>query len=324
MIDALTAIWQRVLRLPSISVNDNFFDLGGDSALALALFNEIAKMYGRDLPPVMIYEAPTIADLAALLEQPNTPRLPPLFLLKDGIEDMPIFITHGLGGSVMDFYQVVKHIESPLAIYGMQARGIDGVEEPFERIEDMAQFYLDAIQKLQPSGPYILIGYSLGGLVTLEMAQRLLKKNEKVALLTMLDAYPHMRYLPLGQRVSRIARKTGQRASNLMRFSIGVGSDTPYQVPVGAPSTPVMKHVRDCAYLALQRYEPQFYPGKISFVRADIATDFPSNATAVWSHLADEFEVQTVPGDHLGIMTTYYENLASVLSDYLARIQRTI
>jgi len=318
MIDAMTAIWQRVLQRPSIGINDNFFDLGGDSSLALALFNEIAKVYGRELPPVMIYEAPTIAALVALLEQPSTPRLPPLFLLKDGSEDTPIFITHGLGGSVMDFYQVVKHIQSAHAIYGMQARGIDGVEEPFERIEDMAQFYLDAIQQLQPHGPYILIGYSLGGLVTLEMAQRLLQKKEKVALLTLLDAYPHMRYLPLGQRVSRIARKTGQRASTLMRLSINGGGSVPYQVPVGAPSTPVMKRVRDCAYLALQRYEPQFYPGKISFVRAEIATDFPANAAAVWSHLTDEFEVRTVPGDHLGIMTTHYESLAAVLSGYLS------
>src|SRR5437867_728076 len=145
MADVLSPIWQRVLQVPSISVEDNFFDLGGDSSLALELFNEIAKTCGRELPPVTIYHAPTIAALADLLELATAPKLPALVLLKPGIQNPPIFITHGLGGSVMDFYQVVKRIDIPNAIYGMQAKGIDGVEEPFDRIEDMAQFYLDAI-----------------------------------------------------------------------------------------------------------------------------------------------------------------------------------
>lgn len=81
---------------------------------------------------------------------------------------------------MMDFYKVVKRIEIPNAIYGMQAKGIDRVEEPFDRIEDMAQFYLDALRDVRPRGPYLLIGYSLGGLVTLEMAQRLRRSGERL------------------------------------------------------------------------------------------------------------------------------------------------
>src|SRR5205809_2721927 len=201
MADVLTPIWQHVLQLSSVSVEENFFDLGGDSSLALELFNEIARACGRELPPVTIYHAATIAALADLLEQPTTPQLPPLVLLKPGTQAPPIFITHGLGGSVMDFYQVVKQMQLPHAIHGMQAKGIDGVEEPFERIEDMAQFYLDAIREVQPQGPYLLVGYSLGGLVTLEMAQRLTEAGERVALLAMLDSCPSIRYLSAGQRI---------------------------------------------------------------------------------------------------------------------------
>ena len=172
MVETLTPIWQRVLQLPSIHVDDNFFDLGGDSSLALQLFNEIAQVCDRELPPVTIYQAPTIAALAALLEQPTTPRFPTLVLLKPGTEKPPVFVAHGLGGSVMDFFQPVKHIETDHPIYGMQARGIDGLDEPLARIEDMAEFYLHAIRKMQPRGPYVLAGYSLGGLVALEMAQQ--------------------------------------------------------------------------------------------------------------------------------------------------------
>ena len=314
MVEALTPIWQRVLQLESVGVDDNFFDLGGDSSLALQLFNEIAQVCDRELPPVTIYQAPTIAALAALLEQPTTPRFPTLVLLKPGAEKPPVFVAHGLGGSVMDFFQPVKHIETEHPIYGMQARGIDGLDEPLARIEDMAEFYLHAIRSLQPRGPYILAGYSLGGLVVLEMAQRLSAKGEKVALLAMLDAYPHIRYLSLGQRVRLIAHQARRGLRSLANLS----GSAPYQPPAGISFTPTTQRVRDSGYLALTLYRPRFYPGKIKFVRAETCTAFPDDAAAVWAPLAEKFEVETVPGDHLGIIATHYEALAAVLSRYLA------
>src|SRR6202034_2506585 len=201
-------------------MHDNFFDLGGDSLLAVNLFFEIEQVFGREMPPVMIYQAPTIAALAAELELPSASRLPALVLLKAGNNEPPIFIAHGLGGSVIDFYQLVKYIDSPQPIYGMQARGIDGVDEPFDRIEDLAQFYLDAIKKIQPHGPYYLVGYSLGGLVMLEMAQRLTKKGEKVALLGMLESYPHPKFLSLKQRVRLGTRLANQRASTVGKLPL--------------------------------------------------------------------------------------------------------
>jgi acetoacetyl-CoA synthetase len=331
MVDLLTPIWQRVLQASSIGIDDNFFDLGGDSSLALQLFHEIAQAGGRDLPPVTIYFAPTIATLAAVLEQPADLRFPPLVLLKDGPAACPLFITHGLGGSVIDFFQVVKNIRTAHPIQGMQAKGMDGTEEPFDRIEDMAQFHLDAIRQVQPHGPYLLAGYSLGGLVTFEMAQRLIADGEKVALLAMLDCYPDIRYLSLAQRARLVTRLATRRATDAMKLRLGEAvslvarpsrrrSLTPrvsYQVPANVPMSPAMQWARECAYLALTRYRPQFYPGKIRFVRAAIPTDFPADPAAVWSHLARAFEVETVPGDHLGIMSTHYEELASVISRYL-------
>jgi len=333
MADVLTPIWQRVLQVPSISVEENFFDLGGDSSLALELFNEIARACGRELPPVTIYHAPTIAALADLLEQPTTPRLPPLVLLKPGTQAPPVFITHGLGGSVMDFYQVVKHIQLPNAIHGMQTKGIDGVEEPFDRIEDMAQFYLDAIREVQPHGPYLLIGYSLGGLVTLEMAQRLSKSGEKIALLAILDSYPNIRYLPPGQRIRLLRRLVARHASTVVQLPMREAlsyilrpSERRQHIPgdhsgraryQSSGVSPAMQRVRDSAYLALSRYQPRFYRGAIKFVRAQVSTDFPDDPAAVWANLANQFEVETVPGDHLEIITTHFAQLACVLSRFV-------
>jgi thioesterase domain-containing protein len=314
MVEVLVPIWQRVLQLPSVGADDNFFDLGGDSALALELFNEIALASGRELPPVMIYHAPTITALAGLLEQPTTPRVPPLVRLKSGSEEPPVFIAHGLGGSVMDFFQVVKHIQTPRAIHGMQAKGIDGVEEPLDRIEDMARYSLDAVKQVQPHGPYLLIGFSLGGLVALEMAQQLIAEKEKIGLLLMLDSYPHVSRLSRGQRARLSSRQTWRRFARRLHW---LGVKPPYQTTVETSPSAALQHFRYTSYMALERYQPRFYPGKINFVRAAIPTDFPANPSAIWSPLANQLELKTAPGDHLGIMTTHFESLASVISGFL-------
>jgi acetoacetyl-CoA synthetase len=337
MAEVLTPIWERVLERRSIRPDDNFFDLGGDSLLAVQLFSEIDRVCGRVLAPVTIYCAPTLASLAAVLDEPTAPRFPPLLLLKAGTEAPPVFLAHGLGGTAMDFYQLVKHLKSERPMYGMQAKGADGVDEPFDRIEDLAQFHLDAIQELQPHGPYFLVGYSLGGLVTLEMAQRLTEKGEKVALLAMIESYPHARFLSTIARARLATRMAKNRASAVGRWPIrnalsyiirpsdrnsqvsrdGNG-DAPDHVPAGVSLTPTMQRARDSAYAALARYRPRFYNGAIKFVRAEIASDFPDDPAAVWSSLAAKFQVETVPGDHLGILSAHFETLASVISRYLA------
>ncbi len=249
-IDTLTVIWKQVLHLSSVGMDDNFFDLGGDSSLALELFNEIALACGCELPPVTIYHAPTIAALAELIEQPSTPRVPPIVRLKDGCEP-PIFIAHGLGGSVIDFYQVVKYIETPRAIYGLQAKGIDGVEEPFDRIEDMARFSLDAVRELQPHGPYFMVGFSLGGLVMLEMAQQLVAQGEKVALLAMLDSYPH---------ASRLSRE--QRAAPLDAANVATDRATRCaSTAVARSEAPVRNDCRCCSVTNSSTFPRVFVSG---------------------------------------------------------------
>jgi acetoacetyl-CoA synthetase len=336
--EVLTPIWERVLQRSPIGAEDNFFDLGGDSLLAVQLFSEIGHICGRELAPVTIYCAPTISSLAAIVDEPTAPRFPPLLQLRAGTETPPIFLMHGLGGTAMDFFQLAKHIDTHRPIYGMQAKGTDGVDEPFDRIEDLAQFHLDAIRELQPLGPYFLIGYSLGGLVTLEMAQRLTEQGEKVALLALLESYPHPRFLSLRQRARLGIRLATHRASTVrclpirdalsyiihpsergLYVSRNGNGNAPNQPAVGAALTSTMQRARDSAYRALTRYRPRFYNGTMKFVRAEFVTDFPDDPAAVWSGLAAKFQVETIPGDHLGILGTHFENLASVISRYLQK-----
>lgn len=326
----LIPIWQRVLERSSILVNDNFFELGGDPASAAQLFVQIAEVCGRQLPPVLIYSAPTVEALATLLEQPGPPRVPPLLLLKAGAQQPPIFIAHGLGDTVFDLFQLVDKIESshPISshpIYGMQARGIDGVDEPATSVEEMAQFHLEAIRHLQPRGPYFLIGYSLGGLVALEIARSLCAAGEKVALLALVDSYPDRKQLGLIQRARlsfRLVRRrlTSPHASAQLRRRSEISesrSNTSQLMSSQASLGNIESRMRSSAVLALKRYRPNFYRGKINFVRAEVSTDFPDDPIAVWSHLADQITVETIPGDHWSMLTTQFEKLSSVLTRYL-------
>jgi thioesterase domain-containing protein/acyl carrier protein len=317
-IEMLGPIWRRLLQQSHIAPEDNFFDLGGDSALAVQLFSEIARACGRQLPPMMIYHVPTMAGQAAILASDSDPEISPLVTLKTGDDQSPVFIAPGLGGGPAEFFELVKYIRLPHAIYGLQPKGLEGFDAPSNTIEDMAAHYLRGITRLQARGPYRLIGYSLGGLVALEMALDLKKMGHDIALLVMIDSYPHINFLPAGRRLGLMAQRAKVRGSNVFQKPL-------YEPRLGGLNNvdeistfaPAFAKVREGAYSALQSYEPRFYPGKINFVRAQMVTEFPEDPSAVWSDLTTELKVETVPGNHLTMLTTHCETLASVLSRYL-------
>jgi acetoacetyl-CoA synthetase len=335
-IEVLTPIWERVLQRPSIRAEDNFFELGGTPTLAAQICSEIALMSGRELSPVTIVQAPTIDSLVALLRGSVAPKVPLLVKLKDGEEQPPIFVRHGVGGSFMEVFQFATAIESQHAIFGMQSPVFEENTEPVS-VEALARLYLDAMKQLQPRGPYALIGYSFGGLVMMEIAQRLQESGESVALLAMVDSYPYRTFLPVKMRLGVYARLARHHAANLGKLPTrkkiayltsrsvrmlyasqeesGIVNHPPGKGLAGAPA--LDNELRE--WVALKNYQPRFYRGKINFVKA--ATDipsFPPDARGVWEKLAEEFELDTVSGDHFELVTTHYRELASVLSRRLA------
>jgi acetoacetyl-CoA synthetase len=338
--ELLAPIWQRVLQRPFVRADDNFFDLGGDPSSAVQLFGEIAKTFGRELPPLTIYQTPTLAALTALLEGATLPPFPTLIPLREGTGDRAVFITHGLGGSVMEIFHVAKGLPSRHPVYGLQSQGFDGKVEPLARIEDMAEVSLEAIRCAQPRGPYALVGYSFGGLVMMEVAQRLHEKGESVALLAMLETFPHQKYLPLkmrlGLRAGHLKRHASivnqlplrkkvayltKRSERRLRvlFDNHDQSEASRPPESGLLSGSALERVRDAQSLALARYRPRFYPGKINFLKAAVNIAlFPDDPQAIWARLAEKFEIDTVPGDHFGIVTTQYQRVSAVLSRHLA------
>lgn len=299
-------------------MDDNFFELGGDPVSASALFAEVARVSGRELSPLTIYQAPTIAKLAAIIEQEKMPRLETVVQLRAGSEGPPVFFAHGSGGTVMEFFQLMKHIDSRRPIHGLQTRGMDGLDEPLDSVEDMAKFYLNAIRRIQPQGPYILVGYSLGGLVALEVMRHLLEGRESPGLLVMVDSYPHFNYLPVGQKVGVFERRIKRYAfAKLARDRGALALKTggaPARPQFGKSLAPTVQLVSDRANDALLRYRPRAYRGKVQFLKAAISTEFADDPVAAWSKFIEELEVQVVPGDHFGILAKFAPNLGDALS----------
>jgi len=310
-LEFLTPIWGRVLQRQAVSSDENFLDFGGPPEAAMELFTEIGRLYGREICPLLIYQAPTLLKLAGVLDHPEPPAVASLLPLNTASGRPPIFIGHGIGGTVMGFSQLVQSLRSPLAIYGMQAKGVDGRHPPFDRIEDMALYHLESIRRLQPRGPYFLIGYSLGGNVSIEIARRLMESGQEIGLLILLDSYPDIRQLKLRQRVRLTWQRAKQRASALRHGprSRQKASDL-HMFPAMRSA---LNRVIAAQYEALRRYKPSFYPGKIVFVRASKISHFPDNPRAVWGHLVREIEFHSVPCDHQSMLTTHADMIAAII-----------
>ena len=195
----LTQIWEQLFNIPSIEINYNFFDLGGDSLMAVKLFSKIEEVCGKKLPLSVLLTAPTIAQLADLLREESIADVwNPLVLIQSGNSSKPpLFCIHGGGFNVLIYRQLAMNLNPDRPVYGLQARGLDGGSTKVgDRIEDLATDYVQQILTVQPQGPYFLAGLSNGGIIALEMAQQLLSQGEEIAFLGMFDTYgPNAAYM---------------------------------------------------------------------------------------------------------------------------------
>src|SRR5215469_3674397 len=261
----------------------------------------------------------------------------PLVLLKEG-EGPPVVIAHGLAGTVQ-VSKLATCINAPNPVYGIEAKGVDGRGEPLQRVEDMARYYLEALNRSCPDGPYIVIGYSFGGLVALEMAQRLHDSGKEILLLIMLDAYPHPQFLRLPTRLSLFVQRMKTHGQQIWHMSFRAGWTyfgkgvkrrlhlIPRSEPAPVSSSPrerILHKVNEKAYQAYTDYQPRFYAGKVSFVTTATKTFFPANPAAAWKHLTADLEIEVVPGNHLNILTTEYQPLADVLTRYIQKADSQI
>ncbi|MGL4308866.1 MAG: type I polyketide synthase [Paracoccaceae bacterium] len=226
----IAEIWGEILGVNGVGNADDFFALGGHSLNAVRMFGRIRKEYGVNLPLATLFEAPTVGALAALVraeggietetvtaETPVPARKasewsPLVTISKGSPEVMPLYCVHGAGGNILNFRPLAAYLDRSIPFIGVRALGSDGGLEVDETIEAMAARYLAAIRAYQPQGPYRLSGYSGGGVVAFEMAQRLVAEGEKVEQLIFLDT--------LAPQVSEMGLSLAQKVWAIRKWDI--------------------------------------------------------------------------------------------------------
>ncbi|WJK39429.1 amino acid adenylation domain-containing protein [Solwaraspora sp. WMMA2056] len=179
---ALAELLADLLGLPQVGIHDNFFDLGGTSVAAMRLAVTVEQRYGVHLPIAALVAAPTVAELAVRLRQRSAPvAFDPLVPLRRDGTRPPLFLVHPLGGNVLCYVPLSRHLPADQPVYALQAAGADPGAEPLRSLPELAASYLTAVRRVRPTGPYVFSGWSFGGFVALEMAAQLRRAQPDAA-----------------------------------------------------------------------------------------------------------------------------------------------
>jgi nonribosomal peptide synthetase DhbF len=190
--EVLCGLFAEILGAERVGIDDNFFELGGHSLLAVRLISRIRAGLDVDLSIRSLFEAPTVEALARRLVRgrPALSDFEVLLPIRPTGTKPPLFCIHDAGGFSWPYSKLIRHIPVDHPIFGLQARNLTQRAKRPRSIEDMAADYVEIIRKVQPTGPYNLLGWSFGGLVAFAIATRLQESGETVSLLALLDSYP--------------------------------------------------------------------------------------------------------------------------------------
>ncbi len=338
----LVQIWSKILKVDKVGVQDNFFDLGGHSLLAPYLMAQIKQQFDKDVSLTSLFQNPTIEQLATIVQidsdYSNSSCLVPI--QPNGSSNLPFFCIPGAGGEPFYLYHLGRYLGADQPLYSFQANNLDGKLEPATRIKDMASYYIQAMQAVQPQGPYFLGGHSLGSIVAFEMATQLLYQGHIVALVVMID----MSAPTCKDKQARIERLDWDHARWLIELlkavevslstNMDISYDTLQSLPVEEQLKYVLQHLKmvnmlppnaeitqlknvvqalKANSLSLINYVPQqIYPGRITLLRASetpperLASKFSEisqDSTWGWSEFSCEpVDIHFVPGNHITMM----------------------
>jgi amino acid adenylation domain-containing protein len=304
----LTKIWEQLLQIQPIGMMDNFFDLGGNSLLAMSLFAQIETLWQINLPLSAIFQAPTIAELAAVIRDRTA--------LSDWYSLVPIhpkgtyptlFMVHWL--NYRSFYQ---HLGFDRTIYGLHY-GIANASShipDLPKIEDLATHYIREMREFQPQGPYFLMGHSSGGTIAYEMAQQLTEQGQSVALLALFDTNleeNNRQVMPLSQKLVNLRRIGLLELTNRVRqgLHLKLHAIRTQSNPIGLTDRDLF--VEDPRILAaIENYVPRPYSGRVVLFKAiDPWISVSYNVVepdAVLQKYVSELSVHEISGDHHTIL----------------------
>lgn len=328
---SLQKFWAELLGMDSVGLDEDFFDLGGHSLLAVRLFAKIRKAYNLDLGLTILFESRTIRQLAATLRhhlgegEDAKARFSCLVPLRKAGAKPILFCLHGVGGNVLGYHELAKHLPQDQPFYAVQSKGLSREGPPANDMREIAAGYVREVLEVQPTGPFYLTGYSFGGVAAYEMALQLHSLGHRIAFLGLFDSDRPNATLSLGMRlrmnVDHILRLTAaERRKYLARKWQNIVSRVR---PQGIPSGPVpaaagdspanaFQDVRKANFHAYHNYHAPPYEGQLTLFRATELGEsgFRKPGLGWVDVVRGGIEEIPIPGNH---MTILYEPCVSVL-----------
>jgi amino acid adenylation domain-containing protein len=321
---ALLEMFRSVLGIEAVSLDDDFFAIGGHSLAAARLFAKIEERFGAKLPLATMFKAPSIRQLAALVrDRSGAAEWSPLVAIRTEGSRRPLFLVHAIGGNVLSYKRLDAHLPADQPIYAFQAAGLKDNRAGAITIEEMAYTYITALRSVQPEGPYYLGGFSAGGVVAYEMAQQLVRQGEQVATLILFDSSVtpsaaafararafrraalrslqitlwNIRYLLRTDPWSFARRKAHNFRMNwriLMYQLRGASSASP-----DGGSSSVALTIEESFVRALEQYVPEPYSGRVILFRTIDSDYYNPDVTLGWRELVPTgIDIVGVQGDH--------------------------
>ncbi|HEX2202459.1 MAG TPA: amino acid adenylation domain-containing protein [Longimicrobium sp.] len=345
----LAEVWAEVLGVSRVGATDNFFDLGGHSLLAVRLMSRVRQRFGRELPLGALFQRPTLAEFAALLAPDAAEAaFSPLVPIRPEGAEAPIFVVHPAGGTVFRYAHLARHLPEGRPVYGVQAVGVAGEAEPLGSVEEMAARYVEAVREAQPRGPYLLSGWSAGGVIAFAMAHRLRAAGEEVALVALIDAdVPREDWATLApddvELMRRVVRDLGEPDEEKLEAMVAALRAIPAEdrlqglrewiarsgLPI--PDDQVAQigrtvKVFDATVRAVNAHRLEPYDGRVLLLRAELGIPGhpdtrPGGLAGAWRpFVARELEVRDVPGTHGTVVSEpHVQAVAAALAEALAK-----
>ncbi|MCL4182410.1 MAG: AMP-binding protein, partial [Burkholderiaceae bacterium] len=334
----LRTIWESVLGIPDIPLDADFFDLGGHSMLGVRLLAEVERRMGKRLRTASFFQAPTIRRFAALLRECASGPRSCVVTIREGDGKRPLFFVSGWGGQLIVLNELARELHPAQSFHVLDTGAFEAGEAALT-IEEVAATMIEDMRRVQPSGPYRLAGYSLGGRIVYEIAQQLRQRGEDVALVALLDCavpgYPRRRSAPIrillhlrkaatmkpAQMLAYLAGRARWMIRNLREtekslFEDGEVEETAF--------TRMLERSARAVLAAWCTYHPGPYAGRVMLIRAEATPksvgEIDDDPTYGWGALTAGVDLRSMQCAHNRMLfAPHAADLARILCDAIAR-----